>query len=163
MFNLKETMRLGTENFESLSLALEVRYGVKEETRTEVVSLKSELQKMELKMELMMQRMKTEMMVEVKDEVREMKSAVNAEMMVLKAEVAKSCPALSLPECPICLQDMAPPTRIIQCKVGHKLCESCYDALMKSGRRNCPGHCGTDFIGRDLGMEAFLRQLTGKH
>ena len=55
MFNLKETMRLGTENFESLSLALEVRYGVKEETRTEVVSLKSELQTMELKMKLMMQ------------------------------------------------------------------------------------------------------------
>jgi len=132
------------------------------ETKTEVVNLKSELQKMEMKMELMLQRMKAKLMVEVKDEVMEMKSAVNAEMMVLKAEVAKSCPTIALPECPICLQDMAPPIRIIQCKMGHKLCESCYDAVMKSGRRNCPGHCGTGFIGRDLGMEAFLRQLTGK-
>ena len=125
------------------------------------MNLKSELQKMEMK--LMLQQMKTDLMVEVKDEVMELKSAVNAEMMVLKAEVVKSRPTLSLPECLICLQDMAPPTRIIQCKMGHKLCEPCYDALVKRGRRNCPGHCGTGIIGRDLGMEAFLRQLTGKH
>merc|ERR1711934_1185060 len=114
-------------------------------------------------MELLLQRMKTELLVEVKAEVVELKSAVNAEMMVLKAEVAKSRPTLTLPECLICLQDMAPPTRIIQCKMGHKLCEPCYDAMMRSRRSTCPGHCGTGFIGRDLGMEAFLRQLTGKH
>ena len=71
--------------------------------------MKSELQKMEMKMELMLQQMKTMLMVEVKDEVMEMKSAINAEMMVLKAEVAKSRPTIALPECLICLQDMTPP------------------------------------------------------
>jgi len=116
-----------------------------------------------MEMELLLQRMKTELMVEVKAEVMELKSAVNAEMMVLKAEVAKSRLTLTLPECLICLQDMTPPTRIIQCQMGHKLCEPCYDAMMRSRRSTCPGHCGTGFIGRDLGMEAFLRQLTGKH
>ena len=42
----------------------------------------------------------------VKEDIMELKSAVNAEMMVLKAEVAKSGPTVSLPECPICMQDM---------------------------------------------------------
>ena len=92
-----------------------------------------------------------------------MKSAVNAELMILKAEVAKFRPVLSLPECPICMQDMVPPTRIIQCLRGHKLCEHCHGKLVRSGKRNCPGHCGTGFNGRDLGMEAFLRQLTGNN
>ena len=98
----------------------------------------------------------------VKEDIMELKSAVNAEMMVLKAEVAKSGPTVSLPECPICMQDMAPPTRIIQCQMGHKVCEPCHDAAMGRGRRDCPGHCGTSFIGRDLGMEAFMRQITGR-
>ena len=135
-------------------------YGSKVEGETipGVVTLGSKLQKMEMEL-----RMKTELLVEVKAEVMELKSAVNAEMMVLKAEAAKSRPTLTLPECLICLQDMAPPTRIIQCKMGHKLCEPCYDAMMRSRRSTCPGHCGTGFIGRDLGMEAFLRQLTEKH
>ena len=140
---------------------------------------KGEVQKLE--MEVMLQRLKTDFMVEVKDgmggmlqcmkselmagvkeDIMELKSAVNTEMMVLKAEVAKSGPTVSLPECPICMQDMAPPTRIIQCQMGHKVCEPCHDAAMGRGRRDCPGHCGTSFIGRDLGMEAFMRQITGR-
>ena len=76
----------------------------------------------------------------VKEDIMELKSAVNTEMMVLKAEVAKSGPTVSLPECPICMQDMAPPTRIIQCQMGHKVCEPCHDAAMGRGRRDCPGH-----------------------
>ena len=145
---------------------------VKHNTKTEAESMKGEMQKG--KMEVMLHKMKTELMVEVKEgvkemksavkeEVLEMKSAVNAELMILRAEVAKSRPVLSLPECPICMQEMVPPTRIIQCLRGHKLCEHCHDKLMRSGRMNCPRHCGTGFNGRDLGMEAFLRQLTGNN
>ena len=79
-----------------------------------------------------------------------MKSAVNAEMMVLKAEVVNALPCQNASNAG--LQDMgiAPPTRIIHCKMGHKLCESCHDTMERSGRRNC----NTGFIGRDLGMEA---------
>ena len=64
---------------------------VEGETIPGVVTLGSKLQKMEMEL-----RMKTELLVEVKAEVMELKSAVNAEMMVLKAEVAKSRPTLTL-------------------------------------------------------------------
>ena len=67
---------------------------VEGETIPGVVTLGSKLQKMEMEL-----RMKTELLVEVKAEVMELKSAVNAEMMVLKAEVAKSRLTLTLPEC----------------------------------------------------------------
>ena len=109
------------------------------------------------KMELMLQQMKTEQMVEVKDEIMEMKSAVNAEMMVLKAEVVNALPCQNASYAS--LQDMgiAPPTRIIHCKMGHKLCESCHDTMVRSGRRNCLGHCNTGFTGRELGRSADLQ------
>merc|ERR550517_2440769 len=45
----------------------------------------------------------------------------------LKAEIAKvvNPAAKFIPECPICLHQMAPPTKIVHCIKGHKLCESC--------------------------------------
>jgi hypothetical protein len=29
------------------------------------------------------------------------------------------------PECPVCMEEMAPPTRIFQCGTGHLLCGVC--------------------------------------
>ena len=45
----------------------------------------------------------------------------------LKAEIVKlTTPAAKfIPECPICLYQMAPPTKIVHCIKGHKLCETC--------------------------------------
>merc|ERR1719500_351239 len=37
-----------------------------------------------------------------------------------------------VPECPVCLEEMAPPTRIFQCRNGHLICEPC-----KTGLRPC--------------------------
>ena len=135
---------------------------VKAETKTEILNLKSEVVKM--KKELMTEARKEKKTVtsngeaKLKEELARLESKMVAEMRLLKAEVAKA--KSQPPECPICMQDMTPPTRIIMCQMGHKLCESCW---MKPGLVNCPGHCGTPFIGRDLGMEAFLRQITGRH
>ena len=44
------------------------------------------------------------------------------------ANTIQTCPParpIPCPECPICLDDMKPPTKIIQCKGGHFICEKC--------------------------------------
>jgi len=68
-----------------------------------------------------------------------------------------SAPSLPLiPECPVCLEEMAPPTRIFQCRNGHLLCETC-----KTGLRPCIcPKCRQKMTGRATDMEAFLRSLT---
>jgi len=78
----------------------------------------------------------------------------------LKAEIAKvKTPAVGyIPECPICLHQMTPPTKIVHCVKGHKLCETC---SKKEAVKSCPS-CKTAFMGRDFGMEAFIRELAGE-
>jgi len=78
----------------------------------------------------------------------------------LKAEIVKvKTPAAEfIPECPICLHQMAPPTNIVHCVKGHKLCETC---SKKEAVKSCPS-CKTAFMGRDYGMEAFIRELAGE-
>ena len=105
---------------------------VKAETKTEILNLKSEVVKM--KKELMTEARKEKKTVtsngeaKLKEELARLESKMVAEMRLLKAEVAKA--KSQPPECPICMQDMTPPTRIIMCQMGHKLCESCW---MKPG------------------------------
>jgi len=78
----------------------------------------------------------------------------------LKAEIVKvKTPAADfIPECPICLHQMMPPTKIVHCVKGHKLCETC---SKKEAVKSCPS-CKTAFMGRDFGMEAFIRELAGE-
>jgi len=60
-----------------------------------------------------------------------------------------------VPECPVCLEEMVPPTRIFQCRNGHLICETC-----KSGLNPCIcPKCRGEIIGRATDMEAFLRSL----
>ena len=43
-----------------------------------------------------------------------------------KPEDVKNLPIhISIPECLICMEEMSPPTRIVQCLKGHKICEPC--------------------------------------
>merc|ERR1719397_873114 len=65
---------------------------------------------------------------------------------------------ISIPECLICMEEMSPPTRIVQCLKGHKICEPC---SQREEGMFCPGHCKTGFTGfRDFGMEAFILKMT---
>ena len=95
--------------------------------------------------------------VKVQAEVAKMQ----AEIARVKAEITRvRSPAVDLvPECPVCLQQLLTPKRIVQCLQGHKICEVCSkeDAVM-----SCPT-CKTAFMGRDFGMEAFVRDITGKN
>ena len=68
--------------------------------------------------------------------------------------------AIKIAVCSICLEELRPPLRIVQYLKGHKLCEPC---SLKEEVVSCPLNCRAGFMGRDLGMEAFVRQLLGQH
>lgn len=60
-----------------------------------------------------------------------------------------------VPECPVCFNEMVPPTRIFQCRDGHLVCETCKLGLAPS---ICP-ECRQEVIGRATGVEKLLRSL----
>ena len=61
----------------------------------------------------------------------------------------------SVPECPVCLDQMAPPTKIFQCSNRHHICGSCWLLLKPC---ICP-KCRRKIIGRATDMENFLREF----
>jgi len=95
---------------------------------------------------------------EVVEKVDQVKKDLKEAMEDVKQEIKKKLPLLiSVPECPICMEEMTPPTNIVQCLKGHKICEPC---SQREEVMFCPGHCKTGFMGRDLGMEAFVLKIT---
>ena len=46
-------------------------------------------------------------------------------------------------ECPICFEDLAPPTKIYACKEDHLVCDKCLEEW-KRKKNNCP-ECRQDF------------------
>jgi len=68
-------------------------------------------------------------------------------------------------ECPICMEVMAPPSRIWQCKVGHVICEPCKERVRQqtggaaTGLSICPTCKTAPFIGRNLALERISRSL----
>ena len=59
------------------------------------------------------------------------------------------------PECPVCLELLLPPTRIMQCSNGHLVCRECE---AKSELTSCPT-CRQTFTGRATAMEQHLATL----
>ena len=78
-----------------------------------------------------------------------MKTLMGAEIVKVKAA--------GVPECPVCFEKFLPPKKMVQCLVGHKICEECSQAREVL---SCPT-CKADFMGRDHGMEAFIREMIG--
>ena len=114
--------------------------------KIDIGELKNEMKKMKVAQADNMEKMKiaqAENMEELKTEVKEIKQKLTRG-------------PIKMPECVICLEELRPPLRIVQCLKGHKLCEPCSE---KEGVVSCPLNCGAGFMGRDLGMEAFVRQL----
>jgi len=65
---------------------------------------------------------------------------------------------VKVPECPVCLEEMVPPTRIFQCRNGHLICETCKSGLSPC---ICP-KCRQEVTGRASDMDssgAFNRAL----
>lgn len=68
-------------------------------------------------------------------------------------------------ECPVCMEVMAPPNRIWQCKSGHVICETCKERVKtEPGSQNaCPTCKTAPFIGRNLALERVSRSLFALH
>ena len=58
-------------------------------------------------------------------------------------------------ECPVCLEEMSPPTRIHQCQEGHVLCGRCAD----NPSITCCPSCRGEMSGRAVAMEKLARTL----
>jgi len=66
-------------------------------------------------------------------------------------------PGAALPDCPVCMESLAPPTRVHQCAKGHLICGHCKPSLQE-----CPSRCGAPLLDDPAyGMEALLRSLAG--
>ena len=81
---------------------------------------------------------------------KKIKSLQNTILNMNTAPQSKPCP-----ECPICYNEMKPPSRIYSCRNGHHVCEECNAQPQVT---ECPT-CREPFVGRATGMEEFLRQL----
>ena len=62
-------------------------------------------------------------------------------------------------ECPICFEEMRPPTRIWQCVDGHAICEGCRNRL---DSKDCPS-CSRTLEGRNIALEKMARFLYGEN
>ena len=169
---LKADVKIVAEELNANVKNVEVKMGedFKKEVKSIENNVKAEVAKVntaagELKAEVAKVNMATE---DLKDMItnREVKlradflEEINNVQRNLKAEIVKvKTPAAEfIPECTICLHQMVPPTRIVHCVKGHKLCETC---SKKEAVKSCPT-CKTAFMGRDFGMEAFIRDLAGE-
>jgi len=97
---------------------------------------------------------------EVKDTVTNLEKRMeNLEKSVSALQLSQGGgpprPQPRYPECPICLENMTHETRIMQCGLGHLLCQKCFDRLDYS---SCPS-CGKAITGRCHGMETYLKTL----
>ena len=54
-----------------------------------------------------------------------MKRKVEEQERLVAELVERMTLAPARPECPVCMEEMAPPTRIFQCGTGHLLCGVC--------------------------------------
>ena len=85
-----------------------------------------------------------------KKEMRDLEQRHRQDRLKAISEMKAQHPTL---ECPICLEDMAPPTQIFQCQSGHLVCGTCHPRLSTC---SC---CKRKFMGRAIGMEQFIRSL----
>merc|ERR1719180_383346 len=146
-----EELKANAQNIEA-----KLQEDFKKEARSIESNLKAEVIKVNTATEDLME-MITNREVKLRADFLE---EINNVQKNLKAEIVKvKTPAAEfIPECPICLHQMVPPTKIVHCVKGHKLCETC---SKKEAVKSCPS-CKTAFMGRDFGMEAFIRELAGE-
>jgi len=64
-------------------------------------------------------------------------------------------------ECPICMESVQPPMRLMQCGQGHIICDSCFGKLERRGLcglRSCTV-CMQDIIGRPTVLEQIMKLI----
>ena len=132
---------------------------VKEMTAEQTEEIKNELEEKMGDMERRFEECETRMKRRFEENETKMDVKIVKMESTLKAEIARARDPIKIPECPICFEELRPPLRIVQCLKGHKICEPCSE---KEEVKGCPDGCRAGLMGRDHGMEAFVRQLLGE-
>ena len=88
------------------------------ESKAEVTDLKSEVAN--LKKETLASKKEVN---DLKKKIETMDRNLAAQFKAL--EISSKKTSLPCPECPICFDEMKPPTRIVQCRSGHLVCQQC--------------------------------------
>jgi len=129
--------------------------------KSEVVNLRKKVETLASKKEVNDLKKKIETLAskkevnDLKKKIETMDKNLTAQFKALKISSQKT--SLPCPECPICFDEMKPPTRIIQCRSGHLVCQPCRDRPQVT---SCPT-CKQEFTGRAIGMENYLRTIVG--
>ena len=92
------------------------------ESQAEVSDLKSEVVNLRKKVETLASKKEVN---DLKKKIETMDKNLTAQFKALESSSQK--PSLPCPECPICFDEMKPPTRIVQCRSGHLVCQQCRD------------------------------------
>jgi len=103
------------------------------------------------------QKVETERIVADKTKLRTELAQLEQQLedLMSKDTASDSSNTLPCPECPVCLEMLMPPIRIMQCSNGHLVCEECES---KPELSSCPT-CRQSFTGRATAMEQHLATL----
>ena len=107
--------------------------------------------------------------MECLEEINKLKTEVSELRKSQKSIKISNQEGRSLPsiECPVCLEPVRPPMRLMQCGKGHILCQDCYRKSREEARRKeegerdmarCP-QCNGEITGRPAVLERVLGLL----
>ena len=65
----------------------------------------------------------------------------------------------NVPECPVCLEEMNPPTEIFNCRNGHLICGECRPNVANNMCTTCRV---VEYTGRATAVEQMIRQMFGQ-
>jgi len=64
-----------------------------------------------------------------------------------------------VPECPVCLEEMSPPTEIFSCRNGHLVCGECKPKLTANADSMCTTCRTVKYMGRATAVEQMIREM----
>ena len=92
-----------------------------------------------------------EALAKIDMENNEKKGLESSSTLSMSSSPAISFP--SIPECPVCLEDLKPPLKIFNCRNGHLICSVCKPKV------NICTNCREEYTGRATAIEQMLREM----
>ena len=93
---------------------------------------------------------------EFKEKMSAMHNRLKKQKEAVEKEIRACSSPMPAPECPICLESLAPPARLYNCPEGHLLCSDCRTKV-----QICHS-CRKPLQGRATAMEQYLRAVYGQ-
>ena len=93
---------------------------------------------------------------ECKEKLSAMHNLHKKQKEAMENEIRACSSPTPAPECPICLESLAPPARLYNCPEGHLLCSDCRTKV------HICHSCRKPLQGRATAMEQYLRAVYGQ-